>query len=62
MEHKNCPICKQKIVSDASILQSCALCGMVIDSQKMIFISDSGDENYFCLQGCYDKYKEANNI
>ena len=58
--HKNCPICKQEIMSDASNIQSCALCGMIIDIQNMILISRDGDEDYFCLHGCYEKYKEAN--
>ncbi len=58
--HKNCPICKQEIISDASKLQSCALCGMVIDNQNMILVSKQGEEDYFCLHGCYEKYSLIN--
>ncbi len=60
MKGPNCPICKEKIISDASKIQSCALCGMVIDPNNTILVSKEGDEEYFCLHGCYEKYKGIN--
>lgn len=59
--HKNCPICDKEVISDASKLQSCSLCGMVIDLDNMILVTKDGDEDYFCLHGCYEKYKEVEN-
>ena len=58
--HKNCPICRQEIISDASEPISCALCGMVIDHSNMILLVESGEEKYFCLHGCYEKYSSIN--
>lgn len=57
----SCPICKQGMISDASKLQSCALCGMVINNQNMILVSKEGYEDYFCLHECYEKYNQINN-
>ena len=54
--HKNCPICKQEVISDASKPMSCALCGMVIDAQNMILFIEDAEKKYFCLHGCYEKY------
>lgn len=59
-DHKNCPICKEELVSDATKLQACALCGMVIDLKNMILLVEDNDENYFCLHGCYEKYLDIN--
>jgi len=59
-KHKNCPICKQEVISDASKPMSCALCGMVIDHENMILLVEDSDIIYFCLQGCYDKYNYIN--
>ena len=47
--HKNCPICKQEVISDASKPMSCALCGMVIDHDNMILLVRESDPLYFCL-------------
>ena len=58
--HKNCPICKQEVISDASKPMSCALCGMVIDHENMILVVREADPIYFCLHGCYEKYKSIN--
>ncbi len=58
--HKNCPICKQEIFSDATKMRACALCGMVLDSQNMLLSIENGEEIYFCLQGCYEKYFSIN--
>ena len=58
--HKNCPICKQELISDALKMQACALCGMVLDSQNMILLIEYNDERYFCLHGCYEKYVSIN--
>lgn len=59
-DHKNCPICKQEIISDASKPMSCALCGMVIDHDNMILLVREADHLYFCLHGCYEKYFSIN--
>lgn len=58
--HKNCPICKQELISDATKMQACALCGMVLDTQNMLLLIDEGEEKYFCLHGCYEKYITIN--
>ncbi len=58
--HKNCPICKQKLISDANKMQACALCGMVLDPKNMILLIEDNDERYFCLHGCYEKYFAVN--
>ena len=60
--HKNCPICKQEVISDASTSLSCALCGMVIDAQNMILFTEDAEKKYFCLHGCYKKYFSINEI
>ena len=54
--HKNCPICKQEVISDASKSMSCALCGMIIDNDNMILFIEDGYEKYFCFHVCYEKY------
>ena len=58
--HKNCPICEQEVFSDATKIQSCALCGMVIDDDNMVFLVEDSDSMYFCLHGCYEKYMDIN--
>lgn len=60
--NKSCPICKEEIISDASKIKSCALCGMIVDYQNMILVSQDGDEDYFCLHGCYEKYSSINRV
>ena len=58
--HKNCPICKQEIISDATKMQACALCGMVLDSRNMLLFTEDSEEKYLCLHGCYEKYLVIN--
>jgi hypothetical protein len=58
--YKQCPICKQELISDATKMQACALCGMVLDSQNMVMFIEDGEEKYFCLHGCYEKYFSIN--
>ena len=58
--HKNCPICKQEVISDASKSMLCALCGMVIDHDNMLLLVRDFDPIYFCLYGCYEKYFSIN--
>lgn len=59
--HKQCPICKQEVMSDASKPLSCALCGMIVDSKNMFLFVEDSEEKYFCLHGCYEKYNQINN-
>lgn len=61
MDHKNCPICKQEVISDATKMQACALCGMVLDVQNMLLLIEENEERYFGLHGCYEKYNLINN-
>ena len=58
--HKNCPICKQEVISDASKSTSCALCGMVIERDKMISLVREVGTKYFCLNRCYEIYFSIN--
>lgn len=60
--HKNCPICKQELISDATKMQACALCGMVLDKDNMMLFIEDSDPKYFCLYGCYEKYFSINEI
>lgn len=58
--HKRCPICKQNVVSDATKMQACALCGMIVDTQNVLLHVEDSEEKYFCLHGCYEKYNKIN--
>lgn len=60
--HKDCPICKQELISDATKMQACALCGMVLDAENMLLFIEDGEEMYFCLHGCYEKYFSINKL
>ncbi len=57
---KNCPICKQNVLSDIETPISCALCGMAMGHDNMILLVKESDPKYFCIHGCYKKYLAIN--
>ena len=53
--HKTCPFCKLKIISDANA-KSCKLCGMAIYERNIIVNFSDWEKIYFCSTECYGKY------
>lgn len=59
-DHKNCHICKQELISDATKMQACTLCWMILDCQNRLLLIEREEEKYFFLHGGYEKYISIN--
>lgn len=58
MHEKDCPICNEKVISDANLFHYCALCGMSVEEKMAVVKEVDGEERYFCNDACLDTYKE----
>ncbi len=58
LKDKVCPICNERILSDAKIHEFCGLCGMGICNPSSVqsYKTDNGKSLYFCSNSCFSIY------
>ena len=58
MEEKRCPICSEKVRSDATVHHYCGLCSMGLPDIKDLpqHTDTKGRTHIFCCERCLDMY------
>lgn len=62
MRFKDCPICKKNLISDATAMGYCKLCGMALPTNTMIIKTESQEMIAFCCKDCEIKYSNVMRI
>ncbi len=56
--NKDCPLCGDEVISDATAKEYCALCGMIIKDKPAAVMKFEQGIKYFCSEQCNKKYAQ----